>query len=670
MTTPTPTAPADSPARPAAPAPAGRRVIRALPDRLISQIAAGEVVERPASVVKELLENAVDAGSTDIELRLEEGGVKRILISDNGCGIPPEELPLALQRHATSKITSLNDLENVASLGFRGEALASIASVARVRLTTRTADAEHAWSIDSALADPSPAPAQGPQGTRIEVLDLYADTPARRKFLKSPGTETAHCLEAFRRVALAHPQVAFRAWVEGKPVEKWPAQDWAGRALLGLGEDYIEASRTLEARQPLCSLRGRIGAPTVSRSRADRQFLYVNGRFVRDRLLGFAIKQAYADVLHGDRHPAYVLFLDIEPHLVDANVHPAKIEVRFRDPQAVRSLVYHAVKDALRLGAGQFASSPSDEDNAIPAARDSAPPPARGSDPFGERARAWSGAATAAPPSAGAFRAPVPDTAPALQASPTMRLDLRDPATPLSAAESAAALAFYAPAASGSETEAPVVSGSKAEVSAALGGAVQAPPELPLGMALAQVHGVYILAQNADGLILVDMHAAHERVMYERFKSARLQGPTASQPLLIPVTFKADPIEVEAARESRDDLLALGLDIDVLSPNTLALRAVPVGLGRIDPGRFAKGILADLIDYGHSRKIEARQEALLASMACHAAVRAHRQLTLAEMNALLRDMERTAAADQCNHGRPTWIALSMEQLDKLFLRGQ
>ena len=425
MTPPAPPAPTDHPAQPPALALASRRVIRALPDRLISQIAAGEVVERPASVVKELLENAVDAGATDIELRLEEGGVKRILISDNGCGIPPEELPLALQRHATSKIASLQELENVASLGFRGEALASIASVARVRLTTRTADAEHAWSIDNGLADTTPAPAQGPQGTRIEVLDLYADTPARRKFLKSPGTETAHCLEAFRRVALAHPQVGFRAFVEGKAVEKWPAQDWAGRALLGLGEDYIEASRTLEARQAFVSLHGRIGAPTVSRSRADRQFLYVNGRFVRDRLLGFAIKQAYADVLHGDRHPAYVLFLDIEPHLVDANVHPAKIEVRFRDPQAVRSLVYHAVKDALRLGAGQFASSALDE--ALPAdahadGAGSSPathpahgflrryacrrrphrmrvhsrlrrscPPAAAAHPFGERARAWTG---------------------------------------------------------------------------------------------------------------------------------------------------------------------------------------------------------------------------------------------------------------------------------------
>jgi DNA mismatch repair protein MutL len=331
-----------------------RRLIQALPDRLISQIAAGEVVERPSSVVKELLENALDAGATDIELRIEEGGVKRIVITDNGCGIPPEELALALQRHATSKIANLDDLENVASLGFRGEALASVASVARVKLVSRTASAEHAWGLDSDDGNTGTQPAQGQLGTKIEVLDLYAQTPARRKFLKSQGTETAHCLDAFRRVALAHPEVSFRALVDNKQVEKWPAQDWQARAILGLGEEYEKASRSLESSQALVKIFGTIGAPTVSRTRADRQYLYVNGRFVKDRLLSFAVKQAYADVLHGDRQPAYILFVEIEPSLVDANVHPAKIEVRFRDPQAVRSLVYHAVKDALRMGAGQF----------------------------------------------------------------------------------------------------------------------------------------------------------------------------------------------------------------------------------------------------------------------------------------------------------------------------
>jgi DNA mismatch repair protein MutL len=647
-----------------------RRLIQALPDRLISQIAAGEVVERPASVVKELLENALDAGATDIELRLEEGGVKRIAITDNGCGIPPGELKLALQRHATSKITNLSDLENVASLGFRGEALASIASVARVKLVSRTGDAEHAWEMDSEDLAGIPQPSQGQPGTKIEVLDLYAETPARRKFLKSQGTETAHCLDAFRRVALAHPEVGFRALVDNKQVEKWPTQDWQGRALLGLGDEYEHASRSLESSQALVKIFGTIGAPTVSRTRADRQYLYVNGRFVKDRLLSFAVKQAYADVLHGDRQPAYILFIEIEPSLVDANVHPAKIEVRFRDPQAVRSLVYHAVKDALRLGAGQF--SPKPLENSAPMAGISAPGGGSASfekevqtqaEPFGVQSALSLNEASLSQinSNTGAYR----DTSFAPR---------------ISAQAASAALSFFEPANRYIATEISSVPASISATNNDIGVSKPSSAEsFPLGMALGQVHGIYILAQNQQGLILVDMHAAHERVLYETLKAralnlrddpSRPDQAAPSQPLLIPATFKSDPIEVETARLYQADLLKLGFDIDVMSPTTLALRAIPLGLGRADPTKLAKSVLADLIDYGDSRKVQERQEAILASIACHAAVRAHRQLTLPEMNALLRDMEATAAADQCNHGRPTWVSLSIEQLDRLFMRGQ
>ncbi len=672
-----------------------RRHIQALPDRLISQIAAGEVVERPASVVKELLENALDAGATEIELRLEEGGVKRIAITDNGCGIPPAELRLALQRHATSKISNLGDLENVASLGFRGEALASIASVARVKMVSRTVEAAHAWEIDS--EDPTdPRPSQGQPGTKIEVLELYAETPARRKFLKSQGTETAHCLDAFRRVALAHPEVGFRALVENKQVEKWPTQDWQGRALLGLGEEYEHASRTLESSQALVKIFGTIGAPTVSRTRADRQYLYVNGRFVKDRLLSFAVKQAYADVLHGDRQPAYILFLEIEPSLVDANVHPAKIEVRFRDPQAVRSLVYHAVKDAIRLGAGQF--NPKSEEALMKASGSTSSGDGNVLETDGQEQAKHIGIQSALSLNAHSVLStgfsfdPGGDARRSRTGSHTGPYRDTSFAPKISEQAASAALSFFEPSSRYLASDLTSgASGANSDQNLGLNTAsttsindtnLSAPTNtasFPLGMAVGQIHGIYILAQNQQGLILVDMHAAHERVLYETLKARalnlrddpkRAEQAAPSQPLLIPATFKSDPIEVETARLYQADLLKLGFDIDVMSPSTLALRAIPLGLGRTDPTKLAKSVLADLIDYGDSRKVQERQEAILASIACHAAVRAHRQLTLPEMNALLRDMEATAAADQCNHGRPTWVSLSIEQLDRLFMRGQ
>lgn len=601
----------------------GLRPIALLPDRLISQIAAGEVVERPASVVKELLENAVDSGADRIELRLEEGGVKRIVVVDNGMGISREQLPMALLRHATSKISSLAELERVASLGFRGEALASIASVALLRLTSRTVDSAHANRIDSDTQTISPAAAT--TGTTVEVLDLYAHTPARRKFLKSQGTETAHCLEAFRRVALAHPTVQFSARVEQRRVEDWPVCDWRERALAGLGEEFAEAHRVVEEAAGPLYLRGVIGAPTASRARADRQFFYVNGRFVRDRLLSHALKRAYSDVLHGDRHAAYVIFLSIDPQQVDVNVHPAKTEVRFRDSQSVHRFVYQCVQQALRTAAGN----------------QPAPAGARLPMPYRSGAPAGSTSASLAFYEPGSLQRLVAEPGADLsyRADPALRAD------PQSDAESTAATAPVTPADSASGIP-------------------------PLGFALAQIHGVYLLAQNSRGMVLVDIHAAHERLVFERLKNAFDQKAVAMQPLLIPATFRADGVEAAAVESHQLELLALGLDCSLLAANQIAVRAVPVALSRADPVALAKSVIHEMLEHGGEQAIIERRNHLLATMACHAAVRANRRLSIDEMNALLRDMESTPGADQCNHGRPTWVQLSLDELDKWFLRGR
>lgn len=614
----------------------GLRPIALLPDRLISQIAAGEVVERPASVVKELLENAIDSGADRIELRLEEGGVKRIVVVDNGAGISREQLPMALLRHATSKISSLDELERVASLGFRGEALASIASVALLRLTSRTAEAAHAHRIDSDTQTISPAAAT--TGTTVEVLDLYAHTPARRKFLKSQGTETAHCLEAFRRVALAHPGVQFSARVEQRRVEDWPVCDWHERALAGLGEEFEQAHRVLEEAAGPLYLRGVIGAPTASRARADRQFFYVNGRFVRDRLLSHALKRAYSDVLHGDRHPAYVIFLSIDPQQVDVNVHPAKTEVRFRDSQSVHRFVYQCVQQALRTAAG---SQTAPADARLPMPYRAAPVTGTTSASLAfyepgvlQQLAAEPGRAFG--PASGSRHKVEPEGGPdygaatsAGQSSPSW------PAGPAGATESAAA-----------------------------------PGLAPLGYALAQIHGVYLLAQNSRGMILVDIHAAHERLVFERLKTAFDQKAIAMQPLLIPATFRADGIEAAAVEAHQLELLALGLDCSLLAANQIAVRAVPVALSNADPVALAKSVIHEMLEHGGEQAIIERRNNLLATMACHAAVRANRRLSIEEMNALLRDMETTPGADQCNHGRPTWVQLSLDELDKWFLRGR
>ncbi|MFA7505872.1 MAG: DNA mismatch repair endonuclease MutL [Burkholderiaceae bacterium] len=617
--------------------PAARRPITPLPDMLVSQIAAGEVVERPASVVKELLENAIDAGARRIELRIEEGGIRRITVSDDGIGIPPDELPLALTRHATSKIGSLAELERVASLGFRGEALASIASVASVSITSRVAGADSAWRIDGRSG--AIAPAAGTQGTVVEVADLYADTPARRKFLRSAATESAHCVEAFRRVAIAHPGIGFALVVDGRRTEQWPAGDWQARALAGLGADFRDAHRVLGRGDAGHGLHGLLGLPTASRARADRQYFHVNGRFVRDRLLMHAVRQAYADVLHGERHPAYVLSLALDPALVDVNVHPAKTEVRFRDSQAVHRLVFTAVRDALRTGAGE-ARAP-----AMPTARAPAHHlPAQSQDGLGlEVPAAGAGEARLAQaggnwPATGRSwtgeRTPGPGGAPALTA-------IR------------AALGAFEP---------DVAQGGEA-------GSTDTDGIPPLGFAIAQLHGIYILAQNADGLVVVDMHAAHERIVYEKLKAAAANG-VESQPLLIPVTLRVDELAVRCAEEHREPIAALGLELDPISPTTIAVRRVPLALARADAAALARDVLDELREHGSSRAIEAHRDELLATMACHGAVRANRRLSIGEMDALLREMERTASADQCNHGRPTWVQLPLTDIDRWFLRGR
>jgi len=609
-----------------------RRPIRELPDELVSQIAAGEVVERPASVVRELLDNALDAGATSVTVRLAAGGVRGIVVEDDGAGIPAEELPLALKRHATSKIASLAELESVGTMGFRGEALAAIASVAELSITSRTREAAHALRIDAASGEVSPA-ARAP-GTTVEVRELFFSTPARRKFLKTDATELAHCLEAVRRHALARPDVGFAVWHDGRLAAQWRAIESADAAVRRLadvlGAEFVAASRALDvARGPL-AVRGRVGVPDAARARADQQYLFVNGRFVRDRLLAHGVRSAYEDVLHGGRQPVYALFIDIDPARVDVNVHPTKIEVRFRDSREVHQALRHAVEDALalpRAGASPAAAV------AMPGATAAG---ARG--PWRAEAPAWTPAVAAAWQAS--LGLPPAQASPALQAS--------EPAAAWRAASASGAGAASHDAAHGDDRAAH-----------------------PLGFAIAQLGGVYILAENPQGLVIVDMHAAHERIVYERLK-ASLDAAQAieSQPLLIPATFAATPEEIATAEAHADALARLGLEIGALGPATLAVRARPAALAGGDAVELARSVLAELAQVGASRVVERARHELLATMACHGAVRAHRRLTLDEMNALLRDMERTERSDQCNHGRPTWRQLSLKELDALFLRGR
>ncbi len=569
-----------------------------LPELLVSQIAAGEVVERPASVLKELLENSLDAGARAITVTLDEGGVRRIQVEDDGEGIGSDELALALARHATSKIRSLEDLESVASMGFRGEALASIASVSRLSIASRGREAAHGARIaaeGAALGEV--APAARAQGTTVSVEDLYFNTPARRKFLRTEATEFAHCEEAFRRIALARCDVAFALRHNGRANRHLRSQALAERAGALLGEEFVGASVPIQAQSGGLHLSGLAGTPQAARTRADAQYFFVNGRFVRDRVLAHAVREAYAELLHGERQPAYLLFLQLDPRGVDVNVHPAKTEVRFRDSRGVHQFVRHALQRALAPSAAQ---------------------------------------------------APVAYAALSLGAPTQAAFSLAQPARAYEAFMAAAM-----PQAQMGENP-----GENAE---------KAPP---LGFALGQLHGVYILAQNEAGLVLVDMHAAHERIVMEKLKHSLDAGAVQSQVLLVPAVLQADALDVAAAEEHRETLAQLGLEVSVSGPNELCVRAAPAPLAGGDIAGLTRELLRELREYGASQVLSARQNELLATMACHAAVRAHRMLATAEMNALLREMEHTERSGSCNHGRPTWYQLTLGDLDRLFMRGR
>lgn len=777
------------------------RPIALLPDVLISQIAAGEVIERPASAIKELLENALDAGASQIEIRIEEGGLRRLQVIDNGRGIDKDQLPLALARHATSKIASLADLEHVTSLGFRGEALASMAAVSRLTLASRPLAAEHGWKVDvqPGQAAPPPEPAAIAPGTVIEVIDLFSATPARRKFLKSPATEAAYCLDAIRRIALSHPAVQFVVHQDGREVRRWPATTPAQRieTLVGDGVRLLPVS----AQAGPLVVEGLLGEPDAARARSDRQYLFVNGRFVRDRMLAQAIRQAFRDRLHGERYPVFALFLTIDPTLVDANVHPAKTEVRFRDPGAVRHLVFHAIENALAAtlpqqrqgasrtielaggtatGAGTDVSGYTADRHTVrtlPGHQPATAPggrPGAGGSPLSRHAPAHDTAGArashhgpthdvAANRASLAFQAPNGgqtrdvavgtsgfgqtesrspvntdprepsragstegidslNTAPHRQPAPDwQQVELRaapadDTGTsPVGRAEGSSAdttLAAPAPhaaevrpgwpgvtargpaetagsapgsvppaAATTAGTTADGVAGGATGTAGAPGSAPSThaapPPDAPplahtprMGFALAQLHGIYILSQTADGLIIVDMHAAHERIVLERLKKAHRDHRIARQPLLIPAVFQATELDLATVTDDADSLGDLGIDLEVRGPDTLAVTSVPALLSRANPEKLAREVLAAWQAPAQHNALEKRLDRLLATMACHGSVRANRALTLPEMNALLRDMEATPDADFCNHGRPTWFRLTLEELDRWFMRGQ
>jgi DNA mismatch repair protein MutL len=619
------------------PSPA-RRPIRELPDELISQIAAGEVVERPASVVRELVDNALDAGATQVTVRLLAGGVRLIAVEDDGSGILMDELPIAFKRHATSKITSLSDLESVGTMGFRGEALAAINSIADCAILSRASGQAAAYFLDGRTGELKPVARA--TGTTVEVKELFFSTPARRKFLKTDATELAHCVEAVRRHALARPDVSFSIWHEGKLVEQWRKCHGTREAALNqrladvLGLEFSEQSIAVDYHNAAARdggsnavrVWGRVGIPDAARARADQQFCYVNGRFVRDKVLTHAARSAYEDVLHGQRQPVYTLFVEIDPARVDVNVHPTKIEVRFRDSREVHQAVRHAVENALAAPRSAAAG-------VLPAE------PVR----IGELEQ-------------NRVLAPVQWAQPAMIFEAQLGHRVSDLGAlwgpPVSRPEPVEGF-FPSP-----QTESPP------------------PAAWPLGRALAQLQGIYILAENAQGLVVVDMHAAHERIVYERLKAQMVAAnpngapKLASQPLLLPATFAATAQEVATAEASVDVLRTLGLEITPFSPKTLAVRAVPTSLAQGDAVALARSVLAELSQHEASTVIQRAQNELLSTMACHGAVRANRKLTVEEMNALLRQMEATERSDQCNHGRPTWRQLSIRELDALFMRGR
>ena len=594
-----------------------QRAIRELPDELISQIAAGEVVERPASVVRELVDNALDAGATHITVRLLSGGVRLISVEDNGAGIPADELPIALKRHATSKITNLNELESVGTMGFRGEALAAIHSVSELSLLSRTAQQDHATRLDGRSGELQAAARA--LGTTVEVKELFYSTPARRKFLKTDATELAHCVDAVRRHALSRPNVGFEIWHDGKLVEQWRSQtgnEELDRRLADvLGADFLKNSVAVQFTQGNLHVFGRAGIPDAARARADHQFLYVNGRFVRDKVVTHAARSAYEDVLHGHRQPVYALYLDMDPTRVDVNVHPTKIELRFRDGREVHQAVRRAVESALAIP----------RTNSV-MVQDSAPTNDIATSAW--RVPAWQQAPMALQGKN------VEDLGQLWQKSATLSTALSDPETSFDAALQDTSESW------------------------------------PLGKALAQLQGIYILAENKQGLVVVDMHAAHERIVYEQLKLQIDAHQLTSQPLLIPATFPATEQEIATAQASEQVLMDLGIEVSLLTAKTLAVRAVPTTLSKGDPVALARSVLAELQQHDASTVLQRAHNELLATMACHGAVRANRKLTVEEMNALLRQMEITPRSDQCNHGRPTWRQISLRELDALFMRGR
>lgn len=635
-----------------------RRHIHLLPDQLISQIAAGEVIERPASVLKELVENAIDAGSTQIELRLDGGGIRRLCVIDNGSGIPKEELALALTRHATSKIRSLSELESVNSMGFRGEALASIASVARLTLTSRTASQKHAWSIDGQHGVIEPA--AGSTGTVVDVQQLFDEIPARRKFLKSEQTEFSHCVDAIERIALAYPSISFRIFHNDKPYKQWQATDTLQRIRDVLGKEFLDAGLEVNHSSAVCSIHGLVVQPSAARAKADKQYFYVNGRFIRDRTVSHAIRSAYADVLHGDRQPAFVLFLSIDPNLVDVNVHPAKSEIRFRDSGAIHRFMQHSVSQALAKLGGQGAVHQLNEADANPpfiASKDNTA--VSGDTAINSKTK---GLAT------------LNQANPFIGAKPAVTYQ-KPIQTSLSINQSEAWQHAYAPL----NTTNPSLSETAPFVGSSFGGAVgeaqvnistSNTDDFPLGMAIGQLHGIYILAQNKEGLILIDMHAAHERVLYEQLKTRIDQHDLSAQTLLVPVVFHASEKQIALIDEYASILQSLGLSLSAAGPQSIAIRAVPALLAKGDIETMVRRVLHDLENVGVSHLLTEQRNELLATMACHGSVRANRLLSLTEMNTLLRQMEQTERANQCNHGRPTWFSWSLADLDKLFMRGQ
>lgn len=626
--------------------------IQLLSPRLANQIAAGEVVERPASVAKELLENSLDSGARRIDVEVEQGGVKLLKVRDDGSGISADDLPLALARHATSKIRELEDLEGVLSLGFRGEALASISSVARLTLTSRTASATEAWQVETEGRDmlPRVQPAAHPVGTSVEVRDLFFNTPARRKFLKAEKTEFDHLQEVIRRLALARFDVGFHLRHNGKSIlSLHEAHDETARARrVGAicGPGFMEQALPIDVERNGLRLWGWVGLPTFSRSQADLQYFFVNGRAVRDKLVAHAVRQAYRDVLFNGRHPTFVLFLELEPNGVDVNVHPTKHEVRFREGRSVHDFLYGTLHRAL-------ADVRPEDQLAAPAA---VPEVVR---PTGQQAGEFGpqGEMRLASPVLEQPRAPQQSFSNGGSGAGYQYQYTPRPSQPVPAAEAQAVYReFYKPLENGA-APATALPESQGDIP-------------PLGYALAQLKGIYILAENAVGLVLVDMHAAHERIMYERLKVAMASEGLSGQPLLVPETLALSQREADCAEEHAQWFQRLGFELQRLGPETLAIRQIPALLKQAQANRLVQDVLADLMEYGTSDRIQAHLNELLGTMACHGAVRANRRLAIPEMNALLRDMENTERSGQCNHGRPTWTQMGLDDLDKLFLRGR